>query len=96
MGIYLLTTNLIGRIFVGGIHTNELFSSMQIEDYKNFLRLHIDKNGKLTIYPVGVRKVCKRWRFMQDASDGESWFEPEDGDEIVPELLEKPIEINAK
>jgi hypothetical protein len=31
MGLYLLIANLIGRFTPGGIHTNELFSSMQVE-----------------------------------------------------------------
>ena len=95
MGLYLLIANLIGRVTTaGGIHTNELFSSMRIEDYKSFLRLHINKDGKLTIYPIGVDKVCKRWEFKyKKEAPGNSWFEPKDGYKPKPKLLEKPIEI---
>ena len=42
-----------------GRHPNEGFSSMAIEDYKSFLRLRIGKDGGLTIFPIGLRKVPK-------------------------------------
>ena len=94
MGIYLLIANLIGRFTPGGIHTNELFSSMRIEDYKSFLRLRINKDG-LTIYPIGVTKVCKKWKFNPNAEKSQSWFEPEKGPKPKPKLLENPIEIKT-
>lgn len=57
MGIYLfISLNIFGR------HHNEAFSALKIEGYKNFLRFKIRENGDLTIYPVGVKKVIKRWR----------------------------------
>ena len=40
-----------------GIHWNEAFSSLRIEDYKGFLRLKIDQNGNLTVYPIVVESV---------------------------------------
>jgi hypothetical protein len=40
-------------------HPNEGFSSMAIEDFKSFLRLKIDKNGGLTIFPIGLKTVPK-------------------------------------
>ncbi|MEA3065706.1 MAG: hypothetical protein QOJ27_2158 [Sphingomonadales bacterium] len=51
-GLYLLFC--IGFL---GRHPNEGFSSMRIENYKSFLRLRIDKNGALTVFPIGLRKV---------------------------------------
>lgn len=42
-----------------GRHPNEGFSSMRIEDYKSFLRLRIDKDGGLTIFPIGLKEVPK-------------------------------------
>ncbi|MCH8292713.1 hypothetical protein IH992_16595 [Candidatus Poribacteria bacterium] len=89
MGIYLLLSNLLL-----GVHTNEIFSALKIQNYKNFLRLHIDKDG-LTIYPIGVRKVCKNWDFQANAPDGDSWFEPQAGNEPKPELLEDKIKIET-
>lgn len=40
-----------------GRHANEAFSALRIENYKNFLRLHINKAGNLTVYPVGIDNV---------------------------------------
>lgn len=44
-----------------GRHSNEAFSALRIEDYKNFLRLHITPEGDLEIFPVAIPKVCRHW-----------------------------------
>lgn len=55
MGLYLLISlNVFGR------HSNEAFSSLRIEDYKNFLRLRIAKDGSLTIFPIGIERWVPR------------------------------------
>ncbi len=86
MGIYLLISiNVFGR------HSNEAFSSLAIEDWKNFLRMKIDPQGNLTLYPVGIRRVPRKWK----ARDGGV------GPEIVSadtratgaELIESPVLI---
>merc|ERR1712110_430800 len=59
---YLTLMSLLGR------HLDEAFSSLRIEDYKNFLRLHIDKTGTLTMYAVGIDKVPKDWKEDDDFS----------------------------
>jgi len=46
-----------------GYHGNEAFAPLHHMDQKNFLRLHIDDGGALTVYPMGVDRVCRRWRF---------------------------------
>lgn len=53
-GAYLASANLLL-----GMHDNEAFSALRIADFKNFLRLHFDESGGLTIYPVGVERVTK-------------------------------------
>lgn len=53
-GVYLASTNLLFRM-----HDNEAFSALRIADFKNFLRLHFDESGGLTIYPVGVERVTE-------------------------------------
>lgn len=60
MGIYLYLSN---RIF--GIHIDEASSALREEDYKCFLRMHLDKSG-LKIYPIGIRKVTKKWKMEVD------------------------------
>jgi len=92
MGIYLWFSN----IFFGA-HSNEVFSCQSIPDYTNFLRLPIDKNGKLTIFPVGVHKICSKWKLNQAARDGAAWFEPSD-EKInqLAHLIETPIPVERK
>lgn len=86
MGLYLLVSlNFFGR------HANEAFSSLRIEDYKNFLRLHLNKEGTLTIFPVGIEKVPRKWQRV-DAHKSEPRFRPEDR-EIEPCLIEDPIQV---
>ena len=89
MGIYLWLSNILI-----GAHTNEVFSCQSIHDYKNFVRLHIDPNGKLTLYPIGVKTVCKDWELNKTAKDGKAWFEPKQGNiESFANLIETPIVI---
>lgn len=55
-GLYLLISlNRYGR------HSNEAFSSLALEDWKGFLRLRVERDGTLTIHPLGFRTVGKRW-----------------------------------
>lgn len=86
MGVYLIVSmNVFGR------HGNEAFSSLAIEDWKNFLRLHINDRGELTIYPIGLRRVPRKWRPRAGHSGPE--FEPDTTNEKAskPELIEPPI-----
>ena len=84
LGIYLLISlNVFGR------HMNEAFSSLRIEDWKHFLRLHIDEGGRLTIFPIGIRRVPRRWK--ESTKDIGPRFESDDPRATPPELIETPI-----
>ena len=84
LGIYLLISlNVFGR------HMNEAFSSLRIEDWKHFLRLHIDEGGRLTIFPIGIRRVPRVWK--ESAQDTGPRFESDDPRATRPELIEAPI-----
>ncbi|WP_437290477.1 metallophosphoesterase [Sorangium sp. So ce406] len=86
MGVYLLLSLNAARR-----HGNEAFSALRIEDYKNFLRIHVHPGG-LTVYPVGLRKVPRAWKVAEDRKPGEPWFVPACG-ALEPELIEEPITI---
>ncbi|MGQ0618161.1 MAG: hypothetical protein ACT4PW_14430 [Acidimicrobiia bacterium] len=75
-----------------GMHDNEAFAPLHHQNYKNFLRLHIDGDGCLTMYPVGIDRVGKRWRLAPDAPASSPWFEP-DGEEPRAHLIEEPLVI---
>jgi hypothetical protein len=79
-----------------GAHINEVFSSQKIQDYKSFLRLRIDAEGDLTLYPIGVEKIPRRWKANPKAKDPEGeepWWDPIGGD-IESRLIEGPVKIN--
>ena len=81
MGIYLLISNFCG------IHIDESSSSLASENYKNFLRMQISKEG-LKIYPIGIKKVTKDWK--QDEEKEKITFT---GKLPVYHLIENPIHI---
>ncbi len=78
-------------------HTNEAFSSLAIKDWKNFLRMHIGKDGKLTIYPLGLRRVPRDWDIETIRVGGETamtWV-PAASENSKPELIQAPIHISG-
>ena len=86
MGVYLLISlNVFGR------HSNEAFSSLRIEDYKNFLRFHIAKDGTLTIFPIGLERVPRLWKPTGATSVYEPQLEPDDPNATEPHLIEPPV-----
>jgi hypothetical protein len=85
-GLYLLVSlNVFGR------HSEEAFSSLRIQDYKNFLRLHIASDGTLSIYAIKLPRVPRRWRTPR--ADGRertaSRLIPDEP--LEPALIEPPI-----
>jgi len=89
IGVYLFVSlNKFGR------HGNEAFSALAIPDWKNFLRLHIDQDGALRIYPVGIDRVARRWRPAPAGTTGPRLV-PDDPKAIPPRLIEPPIVIHA-
>ncbi len=86
-GLYLYLAHLVGR------HANDVFSCQGIADYKHVLRLHIDREGALTIYPLGIDEVPRDWTY-QPGADGTPWFLP-DGESIEERtrLVEPPVQV---
>lgn len=90
MGVYLfISLNLFGR------HSNEAFSSLAIQDWKNFLRIKIEPTGDLTIYPIGVRRVPRKWKTRDLNASGPDLI-PDDPKSTIPELIEKPIKVKGR
>ncbi|HYJ45553.1 MAG TPA: hypothetical protein VEV81_02995 [Pyrinomonadaceae bacterium] len=83
-GLYLLVSlNGFGR------HFNEAFSTITVEDWKSFLKLKVDTAGDLTIYPIGIRRVPRRWKW-DDGARG-AVLVPDDPKATRPILIEPPI-----
>jgi hypothetical protein len=93
-----------------GLHSEVVFSSQCIADHKCFLRMHF-KGDQLTIYPLKLEKVCRRWSVASGvaklAKVQRTWrlratpestgprFVPASG-ALQPQLIEPPIEILRK
>jgi alpha-beta hydrolase superfamily lysophospholipase len=86
-GIYLVISD---RFF--DLHHNDVFAVQSLIDYRNFVRLHIRSDGVLEIYPIGLRRVPRRWRRRIDPEPDVPLFEPAD-EKILPHLIEGPIRI---
>jgi hypothetical protein len=85
VALYLLVA---GRF---GINSNELFAGQAVEDHKGFLRLHIATDGTLTVYPIKLDRICRRWRPDPDGAPTEPWLRPME--ELRPALIEDPVRI---
>lgn len=77
-----------------GLHGTEAYAPLHHQDQKHFLRLHIKPDGTLTIYPIGIDRVGRKWTLRPDAPAHAPWFAPE-GQELKPHLIEQPIRISA-
>lgn len=86
---YLWATNCLG------FHGNEGYAPLHHQDLKHFLRLHIGADGVLTVYPIGVDRVGRKWILCPDAPAHAPWFAPS-GSEPEPHLIEKPITIGGQ
>jgi hypothetical protein len=75
-----------------GLNSNELFAGQGIPDRRNFLRLRLQPDGTLTVYPIGLRQVPRRWRVRDGAPTDDERFEPVDTP-LAPILIEPPIRI---
>jgi hypothetical protein len=82
LGLYLFLSL---RVF--GRHANEAFSSLRIQDYKQWLRLKIDAAGALTIHSIGIDRVPRKWR--ESRSGGRSRIQAADRAATPPRLIER-------
>jgi hypothetical protein len=78
-------------------HANDVFAPQAIEGYKGFIRLRLDANGGMTLFPIGVTQVVRDWRLKKPTNDErelcEPWYEPASGIPPQPELIEEPVSL---
>lgn len=87
VGVYLYIASWFDRFVDVG------YAALRIDDWKSFLRFHIDAVGNLTIYPIGLRRVPRTW---SRRGEGDTALRPEDPRATEPELIEMPICIPAR
>lgn len=86
MALYLL---IAGRWF--DVNVNELFAGQSIEDAKSFLRMHIAADGTLTIHPLGIDRICRKWVADPDADQHLPWLRPQEP--LTIRRIEPPIVV---
>jgi hypothetical protein len=84
LGLYLFLA--LGLL---GTHQTEVFSAIREEGYKNFLRLHIEPDGRLTVYSLGIDRVVKKWDLDPDNADEEaSYLKPRGDGKVDVRLID--------
>lgn len=78
-------------------HGNEAFSAMRLTSYKNFLRLQLDAQGRLTVYPIGIDRSLKKskWAPDPDQPPEAPWLAPV-GPPPAAHLIEDPFIVNPR
>jgi hypothetical protein len=79
------------RVF--GRHSNEAFSSLRIQDYKQWLRMRIDPDGSLTIFSIAIDRVPRRWRDELKGAAGR--IVADDPEATKPRLIDR-VTIRAR
>jgi hypothetical protein len=87
VGPFILGFYLFVSIRIFGRHSTEAFSSLRIQDFKQWLRLRIDAAGRLTIYSIAIDRVPRRWRTT--IRGGEETCAPDDARATAPRLIDK-------
>ncbi len=88
MGTYLMIVTLLLET-----HETEAFSSFRGENHKNFVRMHLDRNG-LKVFPIKIPRVCRRWKQNEDRKDEQAaGIVPQSGDDLEFGLIEGPHTI---
>ena len=85
-GYLVLALGLLNR------HDTEAFSAFRHEEYKNFIRMRVTRD-EITVYPIGIDRVCHEWTFDADNPAGEASHLKPAADTIATRLIEAPRTI---
>jgi hypothetical protein len=70
-------------------HANEVFAAQGIIDRKNFVRLHLDRDGTMTATALGVDRACRGWTYAGTGGSGPR-FRPS-RDAPSPGVIDGPL-----
>jgi hypothetical protein len=73
------------------VNENELFAAQSLDTYRGFLRLRLDADGELTVFPVGLRRPARRW---EPGGDTGPRLVPARGERLDFELIEAPVRVS--
>lgn len=83
LGAYLLIS-----LNVFGMHRNEAFSALRIQDWKGFLRFRIDRDGGLHMRFIGLENVPREWATVS-LEGGRKIVKPAPGSPLVGEVIDQ-------
>jgi hypothetical protein len=92
IGSVILGAYLLISLNLFKVHWNEAFSSLRIADWKNFLRMQIDEQGALTLYPIGIPRVARKWKDREGTTG--PLVEPVPAEALAWKLIESPIVLH--
>jgi hypothetical protein len=72
---------------------NQVFTGQSIGDYKNLVRMRFSDDGSLTLYPLGVHRIGRDWRYEGRQESG-ARFEPRGAAPQV-EPIDGPLKFDA-
>ncbi|MEH1126947.1 metallophosphoesterase family protein [Micromonospora sp. CPCC 206061] len=75
------------------VNVNELFAALSIEDYKGFLRCRIERDGTLSIFPIGLRKSVRDWE--PATGDKGPRLVPKPPEKLDVRLIEPPVRVRS-
>jgi hypothetical protein len=93
LGAWLVGLYLFVSLQVFGRHDQHGFSSLRVQDFKGWLRMHIDTAGNLTLYAIGIDRVPRKWN--ASSRPDSALVEPADNSATPPHLIES-IAISPK
>ncbi len=74
-----------------GVNLNEVMAGQSIEDHKGFLRMHIGRDGVLTIHPIRLDAIGRSWTAQPDGAPHEPWLTPTSP--LRPARMDVPIAV---
>jgi hypothetical protein len=88
VGSFVLGVYLAVSLNVCGMHRNEAYSSLRIQDWKGFLRFRIRADGGLEMRFVGIDKVPRTWNRISRGPIG-VMMEPAGASGIVGKIVDE-------
>jgi hypothetical protein len=92
-GLYLFSAHRLGGR-KHSHHTNEAFAGQRLTGHKCFLRMKVERDGPVTVYPIGVDEACSDWEFAE-RPDGRPTIVPAQDREPAVRLVEEGFELGA-
>lgn len=95
-GLIFIVGGIVGALLFGSYHalmsyrgflTNNGYSALGIQDFKGFLRMKIDADGRLTAYFIAIDRVPRRWVRNPGPTGMPVWL-PDDDQPLSPRVAD--------